>query len=413
MHKTFGRTMFIIAGFGFGLLQGCGGGGGSSTTTFPATTSTYYTHSVAFKGYSAAFGRYSSSNLFSWGNNAFGQLGIGSTTNTSTPAAVAAPSRFAGFSVGSNHTLAFIPFRNTSSVWAWGHNGSGQLGNGSSGNANSSTVPRGISGLPNVAAVAAGGFHSMALANYSSLYAWGSNSNGQLGRNAGGDSALPVFAYDPLAGAPFRHVKRIAAGGLHSVALRTDGSVWTWGSNNYGQLGLGDTVDRYAPVQVSLPGPVKLIAAGGAFSVVVTTDDRIYVWGYNGFGQLGQNPASLPSSSTPQQVPITGIGTIKAVAAGLDHILVMNNQGTIWAWGYNGYGQLGNGTTADINSTPVSIGTFDSTLQIDGVSPILAIGHHSLAFQQRHLTGWGYNVSGQLGNGTTGNSSSPVRVSGF
>lgn len=421
MKRTFRGVTYLIAGLAVGIFQGCGSK--SSTTTYPTSTSTYYTHSAAFKAYSTPFGTYSTHNLFAWGNNAFGQLGIDSTSTATSPAAVATPSRFAGFSIGSNHTLAFVPFRNTSSVWAWGYNGYGQLGNGTSGSTNSSSIPRGISGLPNVTAVAAGGYHSLAIANNGSLYSWGSNSNGQLGINKGGDASLPQPVWDLIAGAaPFGNVARIAAGGLHSIALKTDGTVWTWGSNNNGQLGLGDTSDRIAPVQVTNlpPGRVKLIAAGGAFSVAVTGDDRVYVWGYNGFGQLGQNPtpaapaAAVPFSSNPQLVTISGFsGTIKAVAAGLDHILIMNNQGTIWAWGYNGNGQFGNGVTADINYTPTLIGTFDSTLQIDGLSPILAIGHHSLAFQGRHLKAWGDNGSGQLGNGSSTNSSTPVAVTGF
>lgn len=415
MNRTAGRITYLAAGLALALLQGCGGGGDSSTT-FPSATSTWYNHTVAFKAYSTPFGTYSTHNLSSWGYNAFGQLGIDSTSNKKTPEAVGAPSRFAGFSVGSNHTLAFVPFRNTSSVWAWGYNGYGQLGSGTSGSTESSKVPRGISGLPNVTAVAAGGFHSMALANYSSLYTWGRNSNGQLGVNSNADAALPQSFNNPV----LTNVVRIAAGSLHSIALKTDGTVWTWGNNNYGQIGDGTEIDKDEPVNISsIPGSalqgkfVKLIAAGGAFSVAVTSDDRIYAWGYNGFGQLGTNPKTDPKSKLPVEISITGIGTIKALAAGLDHILVMNSQGRIWAWGYNGYGQLGNGTKADINYSPIEIGTFDSTVQVDGLSPILAIGHHSLAFQGKQLKAWGYNVYGQLGDGTTSDRNSPVGVSGF
>lgn len=407
MNRTARRVTYLFAGLAIALMQGCGSDGDSSTN-FPSSTSTWYSHSVAFKAYSTPFGTYSTHNLSSWGYNAFGQLGIDSTSNKKVPVPLGSSYRFAGFSVGSNHTLAFVPFRNTSSVWAWGYNGYGQLGNGTSGSAESSKVPRGISGLPNVTAVAAGGYHSMALANYSSLYTWGRNSNGQLGNDSLENASLPQSVDNPA----LKNVRRIAAGGLHSIALKTDGTVWTWGSNNYGQIGNGNIEDQKVPVQVNLGGKLaKLVAAGGAFSVAVTTDDKIYVWGYNGFGQLGRDPATDPFSKEPVVVDSTGIGTIKAVAAGLDHILVMNNQGEIWAWGYNGYGQLGNNNTADINITPIPIGTFDGTVQVDGLSPILAIGHHSLAFKEKKLKAWGHNVYGQLGDGTTSDRSSPVGVS--
>lgn len=416
MRRTAKRITFLVTGLALVSLQGCGGSG-DSAKNFPTTTSAWYNHSLAFKAYSTPFGSYSTHNLYSWGYNAFGQLGINSTSSKDEPMAVYPPSRFAGFSVGSNHTLAFVPDQSTNSVYAWGYNGYGQLGNNESGSAQSSATPVAIPGLPNVTAVAAGGYHSMALANYSSLYTWGNNLYGQLGTNSTADADQPQDINSPV----LSNVKRIAAGSLHSIALKTDGTVWAWGRNNYGQLGLADTVDRSTPVLVTnLPGPVKLIAAGGAFSVAVTTDDRVYVWGYNGFGQLGQNPTpgapapAVPFRDTPQLVAIPGFsGTIKAVAAGLDHILIMNNQGTIWAWGYNGYGQLGNGTTADINYTPILIGTFDSTVQVDGLSPILAIGHHSLAFKDKKLHAWGKNVYGQLGDGTAADRNAPVAVRGF
>lgn len=416
MSRTAKCITYFVAGLALVSLQGCGSSGDSSKN-FPSTTSAWYNHSLAFKAYSTSFGSYSTHNLYAWGYNAFGQLGIDSTSSKDTPHAVYSPSRFAGFSVGSNHTLAFVPNQGTNSVYAWGYNGYGQLGNNESGSAKSSATPVAVPGLPNVTAVAAGGYHSMALANYSSLYTWGNNAYGQLGTNNTADADQPQAITNPV----LSNVKRIAAGSLHSVALKTDGTVWTWGRNNYGQIGNGTTEDQMIPVQVDLGGKsVKFIAAGGAFSAAVTADNLVYVWGYNGYGQLGQNPAPPPPAvavlfrNTPQLVTILDFsGTVKAFAAGLDHVLVMNDLGEIWGWGYNGYGQLGNGATVDINYTPVKIGAFDSTVQVDGLSPILAIGHHSLAFKDKKLHAWGKNVYGQLGDATTIDRSIPVAVSGF
>lgn len=409
MNRTVRRVTYPLAVLAIALLQGCGGGSESSKE-FPSAASSWYTHSVAFKADSTPFGTYSTHNLYAWGYNGFGQLGINSTSNMKEEPTPLGPSyRFAGFSIGSNHTLAFVPFRNTSSVYAWGYNGYGQLGNGKSGSAESSRKPLGISGLPNATAVAAGGYHSMAIAD-GNLYTWGNNSKGQLGVGTLVDATRPQAVGSPV----LTNVARIAAGGLHSIALKTDGTVWAWGSNSYGQIGNQTTEDQKLPVQVNIGGKLaKLIAAGGAFSVAVTTDNIIYLWGYNGFGQLGKDPTTNPFSKEPVEVVSSGIGAVKAVAAGLDHILVMNDLGEIWAWGYNGYGQLGNGTTADINYTPFKVGTFDSAVLVDGLSPILAIGHHSLAFLGNQLRAWGYNVHGQLGDGTTTDRSTPTPVKNF
>lgn len=123
MSRTAKRITYLVTGLALVSLQGCGGSGDSSKA-FPSTASAWYNHSLAFKAYSTPFGSYSTHNLYAWGYNAFGQLGIDSTSSKDTPHAVYSPSRFAGFSVGSNHTLAFVPNQSTNSVYAWGYNGS-------------------------------------------------------------------------------------------------------------------------------------------------------------------------------------------------------------------------------------------------------------------------------------------------
>lgn len=403
----------ILAAAATAALTACGGSG-TTNTTIPVTSVTIYNaHSVAFNNHSAML----------WGYNGSGQLGNGITNTSYTPVTLTENGKpvhgLAGISAGSAHTLAFF---NNSTVHAWGANFSGQLGNNGIANGVLSPVgvvykqnPTDTTTLPlrRIAAVAAGGNHSLAMTNYSTVWSWGANYAGQLGNNSTILSSTAVQVVDPdIVSAQLRGVSAIAAGGSHSLALAR-GQVFAWGYNNYGQLGNNGTASSTIPVRVLMANTapldnVKLIAAGGAFSVAVRNDNTIWVWGYNGFGQLGLNPASTEFSGVPQQ--ITGIpGTIEAVSAGLGHILVLaNNNGTrsVWGWGFNGFGQLG-GVTAnikpeDFTRTPVQVsgltGAFDPLLyRVDGMSPILAIGHHSLAKTSLGLFTWGNNNYGQLG----------------
>jgi alpha-tubulin suppressor-like RCC1 family protein len=396
MRYTLGTRAFSCAALLlFTLLNGCGGGSSTTTeTTTPVSSVTvYYGHSAAFQN---------TSTVMTWGYNGSGQLGNGSTTMSAGPVNVLENGvKFrvptGGLAIGAAHTLAFY---NNSTVRAWGANFYGQLGNGSI--ANGVLNPVKVRNLSRVVAVAAGGNHSLALTSDSTVWSWGNNLTGQLGNNSIFSSYSAVQVQD--IGAPLTGVKAIAAGAHHSLALKTDGTVWAWGYNQYGQLGGAYGSVSTVPMQVASLNSVKLIAAGGQFSVAVKDDNTVWVWGYNGFGQLGQNPETVPSSVVPLQV--TGIpGTITAVTAGSDHILVLtqkvDSSWSVWGWGYNGLGQLGNSASNIEQLTPVQVGgldnLFDMALTVDGLHPILAVGHHSLARTSAGLWAWGSNNYNQLG----------------
>jgi alpha-tubulin suppressor-like RCC1 family protein len=415
-------------------LTACGGSG-STTSTIPVTVVTIYNaHSVAFKNNSA----------MAWGYNGSGQLGNGVTSTSNTPVSVLENGRpltgLKGISAGSAHTLAFF---NNSTVHAWGANFSGQLGNNGTSNGVLNPVgvvyknnPTDTVTLPlrRIVGVSAGGNHSLAMTNYSTVWSWGANYAGQLGNNSTTLSTTAVKVVDPdTVASQLSGVSAIAAGGSHSLALAR-GQVYAWGYNNYGQLGNNTTASSTIPVRVLVAGgaplnDVKFIAAGGAFSVAVRNDNTILAWGYNGFGQLGLDPVATPFSGVPQQIPTPG-GTgavVRAVSAGLGHILVVVQNGStwsVWGWGFNGFGQLGGVTTnikpEDFTLTPVQItgitGAFNpAVLTVDGMSPILAIGHHSLARTDSGLFAWGNNNYGQLGFTpvTPTYSATPTKVSGF
>lgn len=409
MGKTGQHVLYRVAGLlMLVLLAGCGES--TSTPTVPQTATIFYAHSLAFRN----------STTMAWGYNGFGQVGDGSLDKRTAPVHVSGLIGAKGVAIGADHSLAFF---NNSTVRAWGYNGFGQLGNGST---TYSSVPVAVKvkidtsssiNLTGVTAVAAGGFHSLALKNDGTVWAWGENTNGQLGRNVTDTSPLIAgqVMTDPKNGIGLTSITAIAAGGSHSLALDSSGQVWAWGYNKYGQLGQsGDKalVDQNLPQPVTgIKAPVLAIAAGGAFSVAVDNNGTVWAWGYNGFGQLGNN--STTDSNVPKQVVLqdgTFLLNIKAIAAGMDHVLALDGNGAVWAWGYNGLGQLGDDNTTNSSipvkvqkftdsSTPVKVDFIASlTATVDGVGQILAVGHHNLARQSDgKLYAWGDNAYGQLG----------------
>jgi alpha-tubulin suppressor-like RCC1 family protein len=252
-----------------------------------------------------------------------------------------------------------------------------------------------------VSAIAAGNFHSLALKNDGTVWTWGSNSLGQLGNGNYADSNVPVQVSN-IAG-----VVAIAGGDAHSLALKNDGSVWSWGDNLGGQLGNGTSILKSnVPVQVSSLTGVIAIAAGAYHSLALKNDGTVWAWGDNGFGQLG-NGTNIVKSNVPVQVSsLTGV---IAIAAGTYHSLALKNDGTVWAWGYNNYGQLGNGSNIFYSNVPVQVSS------LTGVIAIAAMGSsHSLALKNDGTVwAWGANGYGQLGIGNYTDKNVPVQVTGM
>ena len=252
-------------------------------------------------------------------------------------------------------------------VLAWGDNVDGQLGNGTF---TTSNTPVEVSGLTGVTAIAAGGafnHHSLALKSDGTVWAWGANSAGQLGNGSFTGSNTPVQT------SGINGVTAIAGGQLHSLALKSDGTVWAWGFNLDGQLGNGTNTTTYpygldTPVQVLGLTGVIAIAGGGAHSLALKSDGTVWAWGQNNKGQLGNG--SFTGSNTPVQT--SGISGVTAIAGGVSHSLALKSDGTVWAWGYNLDGELGNGTYTDSN-TPVEVSG------LSGVTVIAGGGFHSLA----------------------------------
>ena len=333
--------------------------------------------------------------------NQDGELGDGTNTDSSTPVEVKDPNDPSGYlsdvkalAAGSSHSLAL---KDDGTIWAWGDNESGQLGDGTNAN---STQPVKVANLSGVEAISGGGApsYSLALKDDGTVWAWGDNRasqgtriGGQLGDDEITSSNTPVEVSALPSG-----IEAIAAGAEHGLALKDDGTVWAWGYNFFGQLGNGTTTDSSSkPVQVSELDGIDSIAAGGSFSLALKDDGTVWAWGNNWFGQLGdgastdgtpttcevtviggRTSSSCPDSNTPVQM--REVGGIEAIAAGGAHGLALKDDGTVWAWGMNQDGQLGNGTYTLGTSTP----GINTPVQVSNLSAVKAIacgGLHSLA----------------------------------
>lgn len=353
---------------------------------------------------------------FSWGNGFFGQLGDGNWDPVSLPTAVVRSGAFSSGTIaaiagGGSHTLALT---HDGQLFAWGYNGDGELGDGSlTDRAVAGPVFMGgaLSGK-RVIRIAAGGLHSLVLTSEGQVFTWGFNGSGQLGDGMGDDHSIPfpVDASGVLAG---KNIIAIACGDDHSLALSDEGKVYAWGGNTFGQLGDGSTAPRFSPVAVNMSGVLAgktIVAIGGGHthSIALTSDGQIFAWGYNQNGQLGNGTGA--NSSVPVAVNMNGAlagRTVKSIAAGGDHNVVLTLDGKVYAWGRNDYGQLGDDSNAP-SEEPVAV---DTTGWMNGktITAIAAGRSHSMALATTgQLLGWGNNSQGQIGDGVTMNRPSPV-----
>ena len=324
------------------------------------------------------------SSVKAFGENASGQLGDGSTSDKSSPVSVNGLSGIIAVSAGGDQLEAHsVALKANGTVWGWGSNLYGGLGNGSTTN---SGAPVQAQGLSNVTHIAAGGWHTMALKSDGTVWTWGWNADGQLGLGNTTDKSTP----QQVPG--LNNITRIAAGTYHNLALRSDGTVWAWGDNISGQIGDGSTTDRSSPVQVTGLSNVIAISAGRFFSLAIKQDGSVWTWGENLYGQLGDG-TTVDKSSPVQVSGLTGI-TGSVVATGAFHCLVVKSDNTVWSWGRNTYGNLGDGSVTN-RSTPV---------QVSGMNYVagMAAGTNFSLFHKSDGSFWacGRNASGQLGDGT-------------
>ncbi len=306
---------------------------------------------------------------------------------------------------GRGHTVAL---RDDGTVWAWGLNADGQLGCGDNDDRETPVQvldTLGVNPLEGVNAIAAGGGHTLALLFNGRLLSWGHGDAGELGDGETLQKNFPV----PVINSEMGHVVEIACGHQHSVALCSDGSVWTWGINNYGQLGRGFTSSTATPFPVRVVGigaegwltDIVHIDAGYDHCLAVKNDGTVYAWGDNGAGQLGDGSAGGVYRTSPMLVlGVEGSGTltnVTSVSGGRFHSLALKNDGTVYSWGNNSYGQLGNASTA-MSTTPVQV--VDGAGYLTDVISVSAGFSHSVVLKSDGSAwAWGDHSFGQLGNG--------------
>ena len=329
--------------------------------------------------------------LWAWGNNAAGALGLGDLVNRSSPVQVGSLTNWKTIPTnGVNESVIVI--KTDGSLWSWGDNASGVLGLG---NIVARSSPVQVGTLTNWKTIYSSNSSTIATKTDGSLWSWGYNFYGQLGSGTVLHRSSPV----QVGSLTNWKVVYISSGYNNSNAIKTDGSLWSWGNNAYGQLGLGDVVSRSSPVQVGSLTNWKTIQEDN--SLAIKTDGTLWAWGNNAAGALGLG--DLVNRSSPVQVGTLTNWKTLTPAGTADSILAIKTDGTLWSWGANASGQLGLGDVID-RSSPVQVGTQSNWQRIIANFSIFAIKTDGT------LWSWGNNSVGALGLGDLVNRSSPVQV---
>lgn len=425
------RTVFerIVLALVPTVLVACGGGGGGTGPTVSTTpNTTTYLGVAAGGGHTVAIK--SDGTLLAWGLNLNGQLGDGTFVEKWTPNPVGLGAAVTGsvISAGEFHTAALGTCTTGGcTLTTWGSNDSGRLGNGTP---TESNVPVTITGKTWLT-VATGGAHTLAIKRDGTsggvVLTWGRNDKGQLGVLDLNNKSVPTEISNCLYQFPIpvgvttlwhtcsKKWLAVAAGSQHSLGLLQTGELYGWGLNTRGQIGIAANAGVPAPVGISVTesGGVftfnkkfTSIAAGGDHSLAILNDGTLHAWGANGFGQLGLG--TLDNVATPTRVnsdndwAIIAAGGVHNDESSPDlpvnggHSLAIKTDGTLWAWGANGYGQLGLGHVNDITA-PTQVGKDRDWKRVSAGKT------HSFAWKgDGSLWGWGNNFNGQLGNGSGG-----------
>ncbi len=369
--------------------------------------------------------------VWAWGNNQHGRLGDGTTSgdgwssNRLEPIQVRGPGGegyledIISVSAGGSVYGFSVALKSDGTVWTWGSNREGRLGDGTyTGRKTPVQVraPSGSGALTGIVEISAGSDHVLALRNDGTVWAWGNNSYGRLGDGTSDNSRVPVQVRGAGGEGYLTGIKQVSAGSLHSLALANDGSVWAWGENMYGQLGVenpGYLPWFQTPVRVrgiggeGYLGNVRQISAGGRLSLALLNDNTVMAWGDNSRGQLGDGTTS--GRNYPERVMGPGVEknltNIVDVSAGGSHVLALKSDGTVWAWGSNSNGILGNGESGTFitETSPVQ------TLHLSNAVSVSASGMSMALKEDGSVWAWGRNYNGQFGDGTTNNSNIPVK----
>ncbi|GAB2884421.1 hypothetical protein GCM10027026_39770 [Myroides odoratimimus subsp. xuanwuensis] len=341
-----------------------------------------------------------------WGRNADRELGVGDTNDRSRAARVQVGSDWRRIDVGDgritgeNYTCGL---RGTGSLWCFGSHATGQLGRTQgAGDLFAGFAPGRVGNATDWTDVSAGGGATCGIRHPGTLWCWGSYEFGQIGTGQSSPVAPSLdFASSPQRVGAGSTWKQVSVGKSHTCAVRTSGTLWCWGRNFYGELGLGDRSPRASPVQVGSGTSWAQVAAGMSHTCAVRTEGTAWCWGSDDYRQLGDGDAAQ-ERLTPNQVGTAGTWT--AISVSQSHTCARQADGSLWCWGWRGFGQLGDGVQAfDFVGTPRQLS--------GGWRAVTSGGDHSCAIHDddRALC-WGKNLFGQLGDGTDEDRSRPTRV---
>jgi len=362
------------------------GEGGSAPGVWTLEQASYYTKQGTWPQ------RIKDRPLYSWGWNGAGELGLNDRSPRSSPTQVGASVTWLTAYAG---TYCSFAKKSDGALWSWGNNPYGQLGQG---NTVSRSSPVQIGSLTNWSTVS-GKEHIHAIKTDGTLWSWGYVLYGALGDNTLTNKSSPVQI------GSLTTWSKISTGWWHSLAIKTDGTLWSWGYNAQGSIGDGTTINRSSPVQVGALTTWLNAGGGNYHSAATKTDGTLWSWGRNNYGQLGQNIDTAIKRSSPVQVG--ALTTWLNVVCGAYNTLALKTDGTIWSWGYNNAGQVGDGTTIN-RSSPVQIGSLSNWSFINSS----ALGSRCfIANSSGQIFAFGENGAGSLGTGNTVNYSSPVQVS--
>jgi alpha-tubulin suppressor-like RCC1 family protein len=340
--------------------------------------------------------QYIGDHLWTWGSGTNGRLGNGVITgNISTPVTTfAGGTNWKQVSAGEEHTAAI---KTDGTLWTWGSGGSGRLGNATL--TDRSTPVTTFAGGTNWKQVSAGTEHTAAIKTDGTLWTWGRGSNGRLGDATLTNVSTPVTTF-----AGGTNWKQVSTGAEHTAAIKTDGTLWTWGAGVSGQLGNNDSgagSNRSTPVTTFAGGTNwKQVSTGTEHTAAIKTDGTLWTWGRGTNGRLGD--ATLTNRSTPVTT-FAGGTNWKQVSTGAEHTAAIKTDGTLWTWGRGTNGRLGDATLTD-RSTPVT--TFAGGTNWKQVST--GAEHTAAIKTDGTLWTWGANREGQLGNATLTDRSTPV-----
>jgi alpha-tubulin suppressor-like RCC1 family protein len=339
--------------------------------------------------------RYANGGLWGWGYNSPGELGDSTTTSKSSPVqTIAGGNNWKQVYVGDFHTAAI---KTDGTLWTWGSNdnGYGQLGDSTT--TNKSSPVQTIAGGTNWKQVAARNYNTAAIKTDGTLWLWGSNGSGQLGDSTTTNKSSPV---QTIAGGT--NWRQVACGDSTIAAIKTDGTLWTWGSNFNGKLGDNTTTSKSSPVQTIAGGTNWRQVACGGHTAAIKTDGTLWLWGWNTNGQLGDSTTT--SKSSPVQT-IAGGTNWRQVASGAYHTAAIKTDGTLWTWGEGIYGQLGDNTSVNKSSPVQTVAGGTNWRQV-----ACSFRHTAAIKTDGTLWSWGLGGSGQLGDNTTTDKSSPVQT---